>query len=196
MSRRLLTPSRRRAFSLHRRVSSLTIDARIRGGTLVQLHPIIELSNDRQVRHAKGFKEAAADLSGERIASLYETELANAPKRAAAGKKYLVKAKPPTSRRPNKDEEHLSLALLRHCRDSGQSLDLPGLGSLDLLAAQVPLATASVDRSLGDADPNKGVRRIDTSPSRWLSRTSALSARLKSSRRGRPSSRFQAVTVG
>jgi hypothetical protein len=127
----------------------------------VQLHPIIELSNDRQVRQAKGFKGAAADLTGEQLAGLYETEVANAPRRAEAGKKYLVKAKPPTSRRANKDEEHLSLALLKHCRDSGEGLNLPGLGNLDLLAAQVPLATASVDRSLGDADLNKGVGKID-----------------------------------
>jgi hypothetical protein len=127
----------------------------------VQLHPIIELSNDRQVRQAKGFKDAAADLTGEQFAGLYETEVANAPRRAEAGKKYLVKAKPPTSRRANKDEEHLSLALLKHCRDSGEGLNLPGLGNLDLLAAQVPLATASVDRSLGDADLNKGVGKID-----------------------------------
>jgi len=127
----------------------------------VQLHPLIELSNDREVRQAKGFKDAAAALTGEQLTSHYETELSNAPKRAEAGKKYLVKAKPPTSRRPNKDEEHLSLALLKHCRDSAAGLDLPGLGTLDLLAAQVPLATAGVDRSLGDADPNKGVGKID-----------------------------------
>ncbi len=125
------------------------------------LHPIIELSNEHQVRQAKGFKDAAADLRGEQLAGLYETEVANAPRRAEAGKKYLVKAKPPTSRRAHKDEEHLSLALLRHCRDSGEGLSLPGQGNLDLLAAQVPLATAGVDRSLGDADVNKGVGKID-----------------------------------
>ena len=127
----------------------------------MQLHPIIELSNDREVRQAKGFKDAAAGLTAETLAGLYETELANAPKRAEAGKKYLVKAKLPTSRRANKDEEHLSHALLKHFRDSGEGLDLPSFGNLDLLAAQVPLATASVDRSLGDADPNKGVGKID-----------------------------------
>jgi hypothetical protein len=127
----------------------------------VQLHPLIGLSNDREVRQAKGFKDAAAALSGEQLAGLFETEAANAPKRAEVGKKYLVKVKLPTSRRPNKDEEHLSLALLRHCRDSAAGLDLPPFGNLDLLAAQVPLATASVDRSLGDADPNKGVGKID-----------------------------------
>lgn len=125
------------------------------------MHPIIELSNDRQVRQAKGFKDAAADLTGEQLAGLYETEVANAPRRAEAGKRYLVKGKLPTSRRANKDEEHLSLALRKHCRDSDEGLSLPGLGNLDLLAAQVPLATASVDRSLGDADVNKGVGKID-----------------------------------
>jgi len=122
---------------------------------------MIELSNDREVRQAKGFKDAAAGLTAEDIARLYDTEVANAPKRAEIGKKFLVKAKLPTSRRANKDEEHLSLALLKHCRDSGEGLALPGLGNLDLLAAQVPLVTASVDRSMGDADPNKGVGKID-----------------------------------
>ena len=127
----------------------------------MHLHPMIELSNDREVRQAKGFKDAAAGLTGEELARLYETELANAPRRTAVGKKFLVKAKPPTSRRAHKDEEHLSLALLKHCRDSGEGLALPSVGNLDLLAAQVPLATASVDRSMGDADPNKGVGKID-----------------------------------
>jgi hypothetical protein len=127
----------------------------------VHLHPMIELSNDHEVRQAKGFKDAAARLSGEELVGLYETELANAPKRAAAGKKFLVKAKPPTTRRAHKDEEHLSLAMLKHCRDSGEAMVLPRVGNLELLAAQVPLATASVDRSMGDADPNKGVGKID-----------------------------------
>jgi hypothetical protein len=122
---------------------------------------MIELSNGREVRQAKGFKEAAASLTGEKLAGLYETEVANAPKRAEAGKKYRVKAKPPTDRRPNKDEEHLSLALLQHCRNSSEPLTVPHVGNLDLLAAQVPLAAASADRSLGDADPNKGVGKVD-----------------------------------
>ena len=127
----------------------------------MQLHPMIELSANHEVRQAKGFKDAAAALTGEELAGMYETELANAPKRAAAGKKFLVKAKPPTTRRAHKDEEHLSLALLKYGRGSGEGLALPGVGNLDLLAAQVPMATASVDRSLGDADPNKGVGKID-----------------------------------
>jgi hypothetical protein len=122
---------------------------------------MIELSNDRGVRQAKGFKDVAANMTGGELAGLYETEVANAPRRAEVGKKYLVKGKLPTSRRPNKDEEHLSLALLKHCRDSGEGLTLPHFGNLDLLAAQVPLATASFDRSMGDADPNKGVGKID-----------------------------------
>ena len=65
----------------------------------MQLHPLIELSNDREVRQAKGFKEAAAGLTGEKLAGMYETEVANAPRRSEAGKKYLVKSKPPTARR-------------------------------------------------------------------------------------------------
>jgi hypothetical protein len=125
------------------------------------LHPLIELSNDREVRQAKGFKDAAAALTGEQLAGLYETEVVNAPRRTEVGKKYLVKGKLPTTRRADKDEEHLSLALLKHCRDSGKGLDLPRFGALDLLAAQVLVATASVDRSVGDADPNKGVGKID-----------------------------------
>lgn len=127
----------------------------------MQLHPMIELANDREVRQARGFKDAAAALTGEKLASLYETELANAPKRHEAGKKYLVKAKRSTSRRVNKDEEHLSLALLRYCRSTGQSLEVPEFGPLDLLAAQVPLATASPDRAQGGADVNAGVGKLD-----------------------------------
>jgi hypothetical protein len=122
---------------------------------------MIELSNDREVRQARGFKDAAAALTGEKLASLYETELANAPKRHEAGKKYLVKAKRHTGRRVNKDEEHLSLALLKYCRDSGQALEVPEFGNLDLLAAQVPMATASADRSKGGGDVNAGVGKLD-----------------------------------
>jgi len=127
----------------------------------VQPHPLIELSNQQEVRQAKGFKDVAAALSGGELAELYEGELANAPKRAAVGKKFLVRIKPPSARRAHRDEEHLSLALLKYCRDSGAALDLPRSGSLQLLAAQVPLATASADRSAGDSDPNKGVGKID-----------------------------------
>lgn len=126
----------------------------------MQLHPMIELSNDRKVRQARGFKEVAAGLTGEKLAGLYEAEVANAPRRAEAGKKYRVKAKLPTGRRANKDEAHLSIALLGHCH-SGEGLALPHVGPIDLLAAQVPLAAGSVDRSLGDADPNQGIGKVD-----------------------------------
>ena len=49
-------------------------------------HPLIEKSNDREVKQATGFKQAAASLKGEELAELYEREHANAPKRVDAGK--------------------------------------------------------------------------------------------------------------
>ena len=42
---------------------------------------MIELANDREVRQSKGFREAAACLTGEALAEMYQQEVANAPKR-------------------------------------------------------------------------------------------------------------------
>jgi hypothetical protein len=129
-------------------------------------HPLIELALGRDARQAVGFVEVAAGLTGERIAELYAAELASAPRRGEAGKKYLVghNTKLASERRAGRDSEHAALALVRHCR-GGAQLALPGrpadADGLELVHALVPLRSAPVDRALGSEDPNLGVERID-----------------------------------
>ena len=134
----------------------------------MERHPLIALANSRDVKQAKGFREVAEGLTGESLDELYKQEVANAPHRNEAGKKYLGShPKAPTGRRNGKDPEHLAMALVGSTRDEGAGedgpggLELPEGGSLTLLDYQVPLATAAVDKSLGDADPNRGVGKVD-----------------------------------
>jgi hypothetical protein len=124
-------------------------------------HPLLELANSRDVKQAKGFRQVAEGLTGASLDEQYRQEVASAPDRHAAGKKYFGShPKPPTGPRNGKDSEHMAMALLARSRAGGE-LELPSGGTLSLLDYQVPLATAAVDSSLGDADPNKGVGKLD-----------------------------------
>jgi len=124
-------------------------------------HPLVELASSRDVKQAKGFRAAAEKLTGESLNELYQQEVANAPRRHDAGKKYFSShPKPPTGPRNGKDAEHLGMSLLARSKAGGE-LELPEGGNLTLLDYQVPLATAALDKSLGDADPNKGIGKID-----------------------------------
>ena len=81
----------------------------------MNLHPIIALVNDRDVKQAKGFRLAAEKLTGVGLEVDYQVELAQAPKRSAEGLTHLGvrvgrKAK---ARQHNKDEKHLGEAILR-----------------------------------------------------------------------------------
>lgn len=129
----------------------------------MSLHPLIDKSNDRQVKQAKGFREAAAELTGASLSALYDQEVANAPKRHDVGKKHFAphSGKPATERKVSRDGEHLAIALVHHCRESGEGLKLPDGEILDFLDYQVTLQTAAADKALGDQDPNKGVPKID-----------------------------------
>ncbi len=130
----------------------------------MSLHPLIDLANDKEVRKAAGFRGVAAELGGEALAEKYREELANAPRRSDAGKRHLVgyNTRLAASRRASRDAEHLSIALLRHCLETGAGLVLPEEGgTLDLIHSQVALKSAAADKSLGDADPNRGVGNID-----------------------------------
>ena len=133
----------------------------------MERHPLIELASSREVKQAKGFRQVAEGLSGESLDAQYKQEVANAPRRHEAGKKYLAShPKPPTARRTTKDAEHFAMALLAASRQgegegAGEGLELPAGGRLTLVDYQVPLATAAPDKSLGDADPNLGVGKLD-----------------------------------
>jgi hypothetical protein len=127
-------------------------------------HPLIDLAQSRDVKQAKGFRQVAEGLTGESLDEQYRVEVANAPRRGEAGKKYLGShPKAPTGRRNGKDPEHLSMALMRAARESDThgGIKLSDGGEITLIDFQVPLATAAPDKSLGDADPNKNIGKLD-----------------------------------
>jgi hypothetical protein len=122
-------------------------------------HPLIELANDREVRQSKGFREAAASLTGEGLAEMYQQEVANAPKRYDADKKFLVSQKGAVPRgvKSGKPHEHLSIALVNRFRSVGEGLDLPAApagDTFDAFAYQVPL-------KIRQTDPDKRIGRLD-----------------------------------
>ncbi len=129
----------------------------------MSLHPLIELSLGGEVRKAAGFRAAAAGLNGEALASQYQSELANAPSRHGAGKKYLVayNSRLAGARKPARDSEHLSLALVEHCRRDG-ALALPDeAGDVHFVHAHLPAKSAQEDKAKGADDPNRGLLPID-----------------------------------
>lgn len=133
-----------------------------RGG--VSLHPLVELSRDPEVCKAAGFRSVATELTGEALGARYAQELAAAPHRHAAGKKYLVayNSRLAASRKPRRDSEHVSLALAEYCRRTGQALALPDdAGSVEFVHAQIPVKSAAADKSRGADDPNAGLIPID-----------------------------------
>jgi len=129
----------------------------------VSLHPLIALSTDARVKQAKGFRAVAADLNGERLEELYQAEVANAPHRREAGKKYLGvrTGRTPTAPQAGKDDRHLALALDAWSKAGGDVIELPNGDKLTVVDSLVPLRTAAPERSRGDADPNKGVEDVD-----------------------------------
>jgi hypothetical protein len=120
-------------------------------------HPLVALANDRAVRQAAEFREAAAQLSPARLSEVYAAERSAAPSVHAVGRRYFVdrSGKPPSERRKNRDEEHLGAALVRAAGDAG--LELPdGAGSLRLLDYQVRAKIGPID------DPaTRGIARFD-----------------------------------
>jgi hypothetical protein len=120
-------------------------------------HPLVALANDRVVRQAAEFHEAAAQLSPERLAEVFTAERSAAPSVHDAGRTYFVdrSGKPATERRKNRDEEHLGAALVRYAGDAG--LELPdAAGRLRLLDYQVRAKIGPVDEP-----GTKGIARFD-----------------------------------
>ncbi len=131
-------------------------------------HPIIALVNDRDVKQAKGFRIAAEKLTGASLEADYQTEVSNAPNRAAEDLTYLNvrvgrKAK---QRQNNRDEKHLSEAIARAAAaeravaGSGLTLEMPTGETLTIVDHCVPIKTTAADKEKGDADPNAGVEDI------------------------------------
>jgi hypothetical protein len=128
----------------------------------VSIHPLITLATDRQVKQAKGFRAAAADLSGQSLEPLYKAEVAGAPKRHDQDKKYLGQKtiRTPSARQNGKDDKHFCLAAGNRARGDSLTAKLPDGTELLIVDGLVPLRTAAPDKSLGDSDPNKGVEDI------------------------------------
>jgi hypothetical protein len=116
-------------------------------------HALTELANDKQVRQASEFRKAAEDLSGEKLAALYEDEQKAAPDRHAAERRYLLGHEGTLRSVPKAPrEEHLAMALVNRCREAGQGIELPDGGGLDLIDYQVPLAVSNGPGSPGPID--------------------------------------------
>jgi hypothetical protein len=120
-------------------------------------HPLVALANEKGVRQASEFRDAAAQLSPARLAEVYAAERAAAPSVRGAGRSYFVdrSGKPPTERRKNRDEEHLGAALVRAAGELG--LELPDeAGRIRLLDYQVRAKVGPVDEP-----DTKGIARFD-----------------------------------
>jgi hypothetical protein len=120
-------------------------------------HPLVALANDRTVRQAAEFHEAAAQLTPERLAEVFTAERSAAPSVHGAGRTYFVdrSGKPATERRKNRDEEHLGAALVHYAGDTG--LELPdAVGRLRLLDYQVRAKIGPIDEP-----ETKGIARFD-----------------------------------
>jgi hypothetical protein len=127
----------------------------------VSQHPLLDLAADPRVRRASDFREVAAGLTGAQLAEAFEQEVRAAPHRHEGGGKHFVpySRRLTGERRPARDGEHLSLALVDHCRRAGRGLVLPdGKGSLDAVAAQVALQAAG---ATGESGESAAIGRID-----------------------------------
>jgi hypothetical protein len=122
-------------------------------------HPLIQFASAREVRQSVGFRLAAVEFDGPKLAAAYEEEKASAPRLHAEGRRYFVTrgGKPATERRRNKDEEHVAQALVRHCGERGAGLPLPDDDfSLIPLDHQVRVKTGALDDAA-----TRGIGRID-----------------------------------
>lgn len=127
-------------------------------------HPLIERSQSREVRQAKGFREAAAALAGETLAAELEQEQASAPNRSAAGKKHLVSpnSRLAGERKASRDPEHAAIAMVHRQAHAERGLLLPDdIGNFDPIHAGVVLKSGPADKAQGASDPNFGIDKID-----------------------------------
>jgi hypothetical protein len=138
--------------------------ARHEGGSRVTRHPLVERARDPRVRQARGFREAAAELSGATLAAEFEREREGAPRRSEARKKHLVQPNQrlAAERHPDRDAEHAALALVARREKGGGPLRLPDEeGFFEPLHAGVVLKSAPPDPKAGAEDPNWGIDRLE-----------------------------------
>ena len=127
-------------------------------------HPLVERARDPRVRQARGFREAAAELTGEILAVEFEQEREGAPRRSEAKKKHLVQPNQrlAAERNEGRDGEHAAIALVARREKGGEPLRLPDEeGFFEALHAGVVLKAAPADPKAGAEDPNFGIDRMD-----------------------------------
>jgi len=125
----------------------------------VSPHPLIERARDREVRQANRFRDAAEKLGADALRKEWDEEVASAPRRQPAGKRYLVPRKRPPARLGDAQDQ-LGLALLRHAGDPARALALPDGSAVQLVGWRVPLRAAAPDAKQPE-DPNRGVGELD-----------------------------------
>ena len=127
-------------------------------------HPLIERSQEREVRQAKGFREAAQALTGEILGAELQQEQANAPKRSETGKKHLVSpnSRLAAERKASRDSEHAAIAMVHRQQNAERGLLLPDdIGTFEAIHAGVVLKSGPADKTKGPSDPNFGIDKID-----------------------------------
>ncbi len=126
-------------------------------------HPLLERAASAEVRNAKTFCAVAAALTGEVLAAEFAAERDSAPLRAFSGRKHLVAAnkKLAAERRPERDSEHMALALAARGESGGAALPVAGGGAFEALHAGAALKAGQPDPALGSDDPSWGAEPID-----------------------------------
>jgi hypothetical protein len=127
-------------------------------------HPLVARSRDPRVRQSRGFREAAAELTGEQLAVEFAAERENAPRRSEVRKKHLVQPNQrlAAERHPDRDAEHAAIALAARRETGGEPLRMPeDEGFFEPLHAGAVLKSAPADPKLGADDPNFGIDRVD-----------------------------------
>lgn len=117
-------------------------------------HPLLDRAAEAAVRQSRGFREAAAALTGASLQEAFATGADRAPRRGEAGKRYF----PKRQRVPRRaKEEELLLAALT-ARHRATPLERPDGGTLALLDYHVPLQARAPEKGRDD-DPNQGIGR-------------------------------------
>ena len=111
--------------------------------------PLLWRRKDRpEANNQRGFAEYVAALDVDELCAEYEHDRRVAPRRSARSKKYFVAGHdgiPASGESTNRFEEHLALALFRHC-DAGGRFVCPSDNNLRVVVYQVPLKARKTDQ--------------------------------------------------
>jgi hypothetical protein len=124
-------------------------------------HPILALAADARARRTADFRALASELTGAGLAEAWTAELTAAPRRSEGGRKHFAayNRRLAAERKPSRDGEHFSLALVEFCRRTATALPLPDRsGSLELVAAQVAFDAVGGD---GEGEERVALGRAD-----------------------------------